>query len=691
MKQVLIFAGTTEGRSFAEFLCRNKISCTVCVATEYGEQVMESKPGLTIHTGRMNAEEMKQFITAGNYLAVVDATHPFATAVSENIKKSMEKVPVPYLRLKRNTKYELDEQKDVSYFSDSEACASALAATQGNILLTTGSKDLAAFSSKKELFARLFVRVLPGLESISLCYDNGFTGKQILALQGPFSVEMNEAMIRQYNISYLVTKESGSIGGFLEKIQAAKNTGIKTMVIGNPEKAEGYTFRGVCMEIEKLTGKKLELYERMQISLIGIGMGSQGLLTREAEQLINDAEVIFGASRLLEGVLSQAVKLPYYQAVDILPFLKKKDWEQQDYPKEKKIVILFSGDTGFYSGADKMYEALSREIATGDLEADIRIYPGISSISYLAAKLGISWQDAAIISIHGRKGNVLETVKRNKKTFLLTSGLEDIKNVGSILVNAGLTEVKLHIGYQLTYPEERILTMKPEECLTLEAEGLYACFVEHMGMEKDYLTHGLPDEAFIRGKVPMTKEEVRDISICKLGLHQEAILYDIGSGTGSIAIECARLSDRVQVYAIEKKQEAVELIEKNRTRFDLNNISLVEGEAPEALKVLPIPTHAFIGGSSGNLKGILELLYQKNPALRVVINAITLETLQEVMNLTEAFNAEKLEVVQVQVNRAHAIGRYHMMQAENPVYILSFNFKSRETGMYSEVSKSNLV
>lgn len=678
MKQILIFAGTTEGRSLAEFLYRNQLNCTVCVATEYGEQVMESKPGLTLHTGRMTAEEMRQFIIDGDYLAVVDATHPFATIVSINIKKSLESLQVPYFRLKRDTNYELNNQNDVFFFSENEACAKALSATQGNVFLTTGSKDLAAYCDYQELASRLYVRVLPGLESISLCYENGITGKQILALQGPFSVEMNEAMIRQYNIQYLVTKESGSAGGFLEKLQAAKNTGIKTVVIGNPEKEEAYSFESVCKEIEYLTGKKLKLADRMQISLIGLGMGNQALLTRETEQLMKEAEVIFGASRLLENIPGQAVKLPYYQATDILPFLKKKGWEQKHNPKEKKIVILFSGDTGFYSGADKMYEALDAEVTKGDLEADIRIYPGISSISYLSAKLGISWQDAAIISIHGRKGNVLESIKRNKKTFILTSGLEDIKNLSSSLVKSGLTEVKLHIGYQLSYPEEKIETLKPEECSNLREEGLYACFIENKAGAKDYLTHGLPDKAFIRDKVPMTKEEVREISICKLGLYQEAILYDIGSGTGSIAIECARLSAKLQVYAIEKKPEAVELIKKNHSRFDLNNITIVEGEAPEIIKPLPTPTHAFIGGSSGNLEGILELLYQKNPKLRVVINAITLETLQEVMKLTETLPVTKVDIAQVQVNRAQEVGRYHMMQAENPVYILSFHFISRE-------------
>ena len=172
----------------------------------------------------------------------------------------------------------------------------------------------------------------------------------------------------------------------------------------------------------------------------------------------------------------------------------------------------------------------------------------------------------------------------------------------------------------------------------------------------------------------MTKEEVREVSVCKLGLTKEAVLYDVGSGTGSIAVECARLSDGIQVFAIEKKEEAAELIEENRSRYGLSNLTLVRGEAPEALKGLPAPTHVFIGGSSGNMKEILAVLYQKNPKARIVVNAITLETVSEVTELLKTLPVEKEEVIQIQVSRAKAAGGYHLMQAENPVYILSFFF-----------------
>ncbi len=680
MKQILIFSGTTEGRNLAECLCRSGIPCTVCVATEYGEQVMDKLEGLTVHQGRMTAEEMRNFIAAEEFLAVVDATHPFATVVSENIKESMTNSKLPYLRLKRNIRNRPEQEGGILFFDSNEACAEALEDTKGNILLTTGSKELAVYSRSERLRSRLYVRVLPGLESITLCQENKITGKQILALQGPFSVELNEAMIRQFDISCMVTKESGANGGFLEKIQAAQNTGIKAMVIGNPEKTKGRTFQEVCLELEKLTGIRLKQDSKINISLVGMGMGNHALLTMEAREQIRKADLIFGAERLLGDLPSTAEKLPYYTAADILPRLPAKREAQDGYREGRSVAVLFSGDTGFYSGAGRLYEELRKEIAAERLEAEVQIYPGISSVSYLSARLGGSWQEARILSIHGRAANILEAVRTNRKTYLLVSDLEDMKGLGSMLVRAGMEAVKISVGYQLSYPEEQILVLSPEECLTLEKDGLYVCLIENENAGNKLLTHGLPDEVFFRGKVPMTKEEVREVSICKLRLHQNAVLYDIGSGTGSIAVECARLSDRLQVYAIDRKKEAVRLTGDNRAQFDLANITVIEGEAPEALNGLPVPTHVFLGGSSGAMKDILKKLYQMNPRLRVVINAITLETVSEITGLLREFPAEQEEIIQLQVSRANVVGRYHLMQGENPVYVISFYFKADGEG-----------
>ncbi|MBS5064304.1 MAG: precorrin-6Y C5,15-methyltransferase (decarboxylating) subunit CbiT [Hungatella hathewayi] len=185
------------------------------------------------------------------------------------------------------------------------------------------------------------------------------------------------------------------------------------------------------------------------------------------------------------------------------------------------------------------------------------------------------------------------------------------------------------------------------------------------------------DEWFIRGEVPMTKAEVRAVSISKLELRPDSVLYDIGAGTGSVSIEAASQLVDGHVYAVEQKLEAVELIEANIRKFGaegiikIEGISVVTGTAPEALSGLPRPTHAFIGGSSGNLEGLLEVLLEKNPDIRIVINIIALETLTQTMTLLGKRGIEA-EIVSMQVAKARTVGNYHLMQGQNPVYIVSF-------------------
>lgn len=188
------------------------------------------------------------------------------------------------------------------------------------------------------------------------------------------------------------------------------------------------------------------------------------------------------------------------------------------------------------------------------------------------------------------------------------------------------------------------------------------------------LTPYLRDEDFIRDKIPMTKEEVRHISVCKLGLTEDAVVYDVGAGTGSIAVEIANLSAEIQVFAIETAPEAVSLIRKNVEKFGLFNVEVVEAIAPEGLEALPVPSHAFIGGSKGNLKAILDTLYAKNPQMRIVMNAVSLEAIVQMQQALSFFQVKDLDITQMSVSKAKELGDYHLMMANNPVYIYAFTF-----------------
>ena len=686
MRRIVLFAGTTEGRTLAELLSKNRISCTVCVATEYGETVLGEMPGVTVRQGRMDEKEMEEFLSEEDTGIVVDCTHPFAALVSENIRNAAAKKDIPYLRLCRKNE-ERKETQGVRYFPDPASCAAYLSDTEGNILLTTGSKDLGIYCSAPNLRERLFVRVLPAKESIEICEANGITGRHILAMQGPFTEEMNLALIHQYGISHLVTKESGAAGGFPEKISACRKSNIFLSVIGRPEES-GLSYDEVLISLEEYTGKKLQAVPRkkLEISLVGTGMGNPLNLTKEAELAIKEADHIFGSKRLLEGITGKK-KYAYYRAEDILPVLEEALKKLPEYDN-LKAAVLFSGDTGFYSGAASFHEKLEQWKENTAGEVSVRIFPGISSVSYFAACLGTCWEDGEILSIHGKRDEawqhtVVEAVRYREKVFLILSGAAELHLLGNALLSAELSACTVITGYNLSYEDQEIRTSSPEELLSYDKEGLYICLIRNLSCEKRRLTPGYPDTCFLRDsengrKIPISKEEVREVALCKLRLTEDSVFYDIGSGSGSIAVEAAKLSGNIQVYAIEEKEKAAGLIERNCGKFYTEQVKVICGHAPEALEDLPSPTHAFIGGSGGELKAVLRKLYQKNPKMRVVLTAVTLETRREITEILNEFPVCEEEVLELHAARSEQAGAYHLMRAENPVMIFSFTFQETE-------------
>ena len=184
---------------------------------------------------------------------------------------------------------------------------------------------------------------------------------------------------------------------------------------------------------------------------------------------------------------------------------------------------------------------------------------------------------------------------------------------------------------------------------------------------------GIKDEAFVRGKVPMTKEEIRILTLVKAQIAPDAVVYDVGAGTGSLSIEAARLATAGHVYAIEKNPEGIGLIAENAKRFGVENITVVEGAAPAALEGLPALDVALIGGSGRKLADILDIIGARlRPAGRIVANAITMQTVAACLDYFHA-HAEHYtyEAIQVQISRLERVGPYDMAKALNPIYIIT--------------------
>lgn len=383
------------------------------------------------------------------------------------------------------------------------------------------------------------------------------------------------------------------------------------------------------------------------------------MLTGEVKAALEGCGCILGAKRVTEAVKGFG-KPTYsiYEAPETIAFIK-------EHGSIGSIVAVLSGDSGFYSGAKNLTAAL-RELP----DIEVIVLPGISSVVCLAARIGISWEDAAFASIHGRQHNYIHTIVHNEKTFLLLGGEASGKELCEKLSYYGLADTEVYIGRALSCPEEEIIHKKGGELLMEDCSGLAAACIVNPFPE-NHVCRSVKDEEFIRGRVPMTKMEVRTICLSKLELTKAAVLYDIGAGTGSISVEAALHSGEIKVYAVEKNKEALRLLMENRRKFRCDNIYVTEGTAPEALKELEAPTHVFIGGSSGNLKEIVKAVRKKNLSACIVITAVSLETVKEVMEAAKEGLLREPEIVQIAAARSRKLGSHHLMTAQNPVYIIT--------------------
>ena len=646
MNSILLFAGTTEGREIAEALTGAPVSVTVSVATEYGETLIAPAENITVLHGRKNAEEIEALLKETRAELLIDATHPYAQEVTKTLRTVAERTGTEYLRVLRGR----ETAEGCVFVADTDAAVEYLNHTQGNVLLTVGSKELARYTEVKDFETRLFARILPVKESADAAFRLGFSGKNLICMQGPFSEELNAAMLRAVDAKYLVTKDTGASGGFAEKIRAAKTLGVTPIVIRRPEE-EGIS-EADCL---RLLSERFGIKPKQQVTILGVGTGSEGMLTEAARTAIRNADLLIGAKRVTDALA--AYGKPAVNAIasaEIERVIRNST--------AKRIVVAMSGDTGFFSGAKPLLERI------GDLAPEI--IPGVSSVVYLAAKCRTAWDDAALASAHGREANVTALVKRNPKLFLLTGGRLDAAAILAILTEYGLADVRVTVGENLSYETERITSGTAAELAEHTFDPLAVLLIENPRAEKRAV-HGRSDGDFLRTEVPMTKSEVRAVTLSKLGLTRDAICWDVGAGTGSVSIEMAEAAEEGCVYAVERNTDACALIERNKRHLGVMNVTVVEGSAPEALSDLPAPTHVFIGGSGGNLKEIIEAALLKNPRARIVLNTVTAETFAEATAAIKALRLKNEEIDELNVSRGRKVGAYHLMTALNPVYIIS--------------------
>ena len=415
-----------------------------------------------------------------------------------------------------------------------------------------------------------------------------------------------------------------------------------------------------------------------KVTIIGAGPGNPDLLSRAALDAIDIADVVIGAHRALAGidVPPDVVRCELVKTADIVAALT-------DAASWQRAVVVMTGDVGLFSGARRLVEALS-----GDAQVDVRVIPGISSASYLAARLARPWQDWRFASAHGVACDIVAEAERAGELFLATSGGEDPSRLSGELVQAGFGDARVTVAERLSYPDERITCATASEIAGQTFDDLNLMLIEFAGgagspagSRWPYASSGIPDELFIRGDVPMTKQEVRAVALAKLRLTATDTVWDVGAGTGSVSIEAALVARAGSVWAVERNAAGVRLIRENADAFGCGNVHAVPGVAPDALAKLPVPDAVFVGGSAGELPSIVEAALEKNSQVRLCVPCVTVETLTEACALLSGSRFKGFEACQVSAARAEAVGSHHLMKAQNPVFLVSARGAGGEGGV----------
>ncbi|TYQ12745.1 UNVERIFIED_CONTAM: precorrin-6Y C5,15-methyltransferase (decarboxylating) [Acetivibrio alkalicellulosi] len=392
---------------------------------------------------------------------------------------------------------------------------------------------------------------------------------------------------------------------------------------------------------------------KKEVYIIGAGPGKTSELTKEAIRLIKDCKEVYSFERIAS--LNSDLR------VDIRVCTYGEIINRVNQSTAKSIALLVSGDIGFFSIAKTLIPKLEENCS-------VKTVCGISSMQYFCSKIGVSYENINVVSLHGRSKSILGNVSYNNHVFVLTDGVNRADKICIQLCENMLFDIKVYVGENLSMENERIFEGTAYEGSKQRFDQLSVLIIEN----QSYADKNIPlfDEDFTRDDAPMTKEEVRWSSVNNLKIKSGDIVFDIGAGTGSVAIEMARKAYEGIVYAIEKNNDTFHLLKENIVKLRAFNVIPISGEASEEIKKLPIPDKAFIGGSGGNLKEIIKYLYTINPNIRMVVNAITLETL---VTATEVFNDMKFKTKTVCINCAknRPVGNYNMMIANNPVYIIT--------------------
>jgi precorrin-6Y C5,15-methyltransferase (decarboxylating) len=399
------------------------------------------------------------------------------------------------------------------------------------------------------------------------------------------------------------------------------------------------------------------------VSIIGMGVSPEDL-TASHLRVLQAAEVLVGGRRLLSLFDDHPA-----EKKEIKKNLKEILEYVQTQRKDKQVVVLASGDPLFFGiGA-----FLSRHIGT----EEVVVYPNISSIAAAFARIKESWNDAALVSLHGRSADreLATVLRRHDKVAVLTDPTHNPQWLATYLDRLGLAAVRMCVLECLGSDQERFQWCTPAEAgrMTFAEPNVVIIKRAEPGVSgmPGQVVIGAPDDWYTHQKGLITKAEVRAVTLSKLRLGDGQILWDLGAGSGSVAIEASTFIKAGQIYAVEKDARRIRQIEMNRDRFGIGNLGIVQATLPDGLENLPQPDRIFIGGGGKRLGGIIETAAARLAAGGImVINTVLIKNLDVAVETFKQCDLNT-ELIQVQISRGRAMPWDQRLEAQNPVWIVT--------------------
>ncbi len=407
-------------------------------------------------------------------------------------------------------------------------------------------------------------------------------------------------------------------------------------------------------------------HERGTIHVIGVGNDGAESLTPRALAIVEKADVLVGGQRLLDcfpHVPAERVKIGA-RVDEVLATVAARR-------ATSRVVVLATGDPNYFG----ITRALLRHVPAEDLE----IVPNVSALQWAFAKAREPWDDAAFLTVHGRTmAGLAEAARGQRKICLFTDEHNTPAAIARILLDAGLRDYHAILCEDLAGPSECVSRLSLEELARRDAHPLNTLILLAPEMTASPTpvtwTPGLPEDVFDQRKPKLgliTKREIRVLSLARLALRPDSVVWDIGAGSGSVSVEAARLAPHGRIFAVEKNADDVEIVRSNVDKFLVPHVTVLHATAPDRLDELPDPDAVFIGGSGGKLRAILNIAAARMRVNgHIVVNAITLDTLHETVTVFRELRLEH-EAILASIARSKPLLGMMSFEALNPVYIVT--------------------